>query len=518
MKNLSVKRALVSVSDKSGLSVFGRFLADRGVEILSTGGTAEMLRGEGVPVVEVSEYTGSPEVMGGRVKSLHPRIHGGILARREPNHLKDLEKLGGAPIDLVVVNFYPFEKTVERGAGISEVIENIDIGGPSMVRSAAKNLEFVAVVCDPEDYARVMEELGSGGITPATRRELAAKVFERTSRYDGAIARYLSGIDVSAEGEPFRPEEAFPRFLPLYFSKAQELRYGENPGQKAAFYRDDDRYLGRFIQHQGKELSFNNLMDLNAAWSLICDLPKPSSAVIKHTNPCGAAVGTDALSAFRRARETDSLSAFGGIAVINVPCSVEAAEAVTETFFEIVAAPSFEPGALERFRAKKNLRVLALNDLDPFRGWDYKRVAGGLLVQTPDVFEGAEPRSVVSRRKPTDDESHALELAWKVCKHVKSNAVVFGDAAGTVGIGAGQMSRVDAVKLAAMKAYRDPAGCVAASDAFFPFPDGVEALAEAGVTAVIQPGGSIRDDQVIEAADRLNLSMVFTQTRHFRHG
>ncbi len=519
MKTVEIKRALISVSRKDGVDAFARFLADRGVEILSTGGTAGLLKEKGIPVTDVAAYTGSPEVMGGRVKTLHPRVHGGILARRTPEHLADLERLGGAPIDLVVVNLYPFERVVARpGAAIAEAIENIDIGGPSMVRSAAKNFESVAVVVDPGDYASIMDEIGrEGGVTPATRLRLCKKAFQRTATYDGTIAKYLSRVSVESE-DLVKNGGTFPEFMPMFFEKLQDLRYGENPQQEAAFYREGDRFLAALTQHQGKELSFNNIMDLNGAWAMACELPSPACAVIKHTNPCGVGLGTTAAGAFNRARLTDPVSSFGGIVAFNTTCDGEAAQALSDMFLEIVAAPAFEPKALEILSRKKNLRVVELKDTDPFPGWDFKRVAGGLVVQTQDIPGLPEDRKVVTKRAPTDDEMNAMELAWKVCKHVKSNAIVFGDPDGTVGVGAGQMSRVDAARIARMKSYRDPAGCVAASDAFFPFPDGVEELADCGITAVIQPGGSIRDPEVIEAADRLGLAMVFSGVRHFRHG
>ncbi|MEW6757701.1 MAG: bifunctional phosphoribosylaminoimidazolecarboxamide formyltransferase/IMP cyclohydrolase [Acidobacteriota bacterium] len=519
MTTIPIRRALVSVSRKDGLQEFCSFLARSGVEILSTGGTAKALREAGVPVVDVASYTGSPEVMEGRVKTLHPRVHGGILARRTPEHLADLDRLGGKPIDLVVVNLYPFERVVASpGASIPEAVENIDIGGPSMVRSAAKNFESVAVVVDPTDYASLMEEMeAQGGLTLSTRLRLSSKAFERTARYDGAISRYLSSV--RAEGKDLtRNGGTFPDFLPLFFRKVQDLRYGENPQQEAAFFAEGDRFLPALRQHQGKELSFNNLLDLNGAWTLACELPAPACAIIKHTNPCGVGLGAGASAAFERAKATDPLSAFGGIVVFNVPCDALAAQALSDLFLEIVAAPAYDAKALEILSRKKNLRVLEMKDQDPFPGWDLKRVAGGLLVQTQDLPGAAEDRRVGTKRAPTEEEARGLELMWKVCKHVKSNAIVIGDAEGTVGVGAGQMSRVDSVKIACTKAYRDPKGCVAASDAFFPFPDGVEELAAAGVTAVIQPGGSIRDNEVVDAANRLGVAMVFTGTRHFRHG
>lgn len=519
MTTVPIRRALLSVSRKDGLVELARFLHGRGAEILSTGGTASLLEKEGIPVKEVSAYTGSPEVMDGRVKTLHPRVHGGILARRGTKHIEDLEKLGGAPIDLVVVNLYPFERVVAQpGTSIPEAVENIDIGGPSMVRSAAKNFESVAVVVDPSEYKPLMDEVADrGGTTLATRRRLAAAAFQRTAQYDGAIGWYLSQVGVESE-ELVRSDDTFPPFLPLFFRKQQDLRYGENPHQEAAFYAEGDRFVPGLVQHQGKDLSFNNIMDLGGAWALSCELPRPACAIIKHTNPCGVGLGGDALSAFLRAKETDPVSAFGGIVALNICCTAAAAEAMGDLFLEIVVAPSYDEGALAAFAKKKNLRVLSLKDQDPFPGWDFKRVPGGLLVQTPDLPDHPEERTIVTKRKPTEEEQKALQLQWVVAKFVKSNAIVFGDALGTVGIGAGQMSRVDSSKIAAMKACRDPKGCVAASDAFFPFPDGVEELAKAGITAIIQPGGSIRDEDVIKAADRLGLAMIFTKTRHFRHG
>ncbi len=513
-----IQRALLSVSNKEGIEALARFLSSRGIEILSTGGTAQMIRSGGTSVRDVSDYTGSPEVMEGRVKTLHPRIHGGILARRVPEHLKDLEGLGGAPIDLVVVNLYPFEETVARsGSTVADAIENIDIGGPSMIRSAAKNFDSVAVVVDPSDYEALMKEIEeTGGTSLDSRKMFSGKAFRRTAQYDGAIARYLSGIGQEGGGL-FEREDPLPDFLPLFFQKKQPLRYGENPQQVAAFYTDSDAYLGGLVQHQGKELSFNNLMDLGGAWSLVSELPRPACAVIKHTNPCGVGLGDGPTAAFNRARETDPLSAFGGIVAFNTPCDVAAAQELSEMFLEIVVAPAFEEAALKTFARKKNLRVITLKDQDPFPGFDFKRVGGGLLVQTPDLPR-KELRQVVTKRKPTDAEMRGMELMWTVCKFVKSNAIVIGDDTGTVGVGAGQMSRVDSVKIAKMKSYRDPQGCVAASDAFFPFPDGIEELAAAGVTAVIQPGGSIRDPLVVETADKLDLAMVLTETRHFRHG
>lgn len=513
MNVLEIHRALISVSQKDGLVPFARFLAQRRVEILSTGGTAKALRQEDVPVRDVGEFTGMKEVMEGRLKTLHPKLMGGILAKRNQEHLSSLEEMGGAPIDLIVVNFYPFEETAKMGtASLDELIEKIDIGGPSMVRAAAKNFDWVAVVTDPQDYNLLMNEIKeSGGVSFETRQRLAAKAFEVTARYDSAIALKLSSI-LSKE------ESLFPPLLPLFFNKVEDLRYGENPHQKAAFYRDEENYLGRLIQHQGKELSYNNILDLDAAWSLIIDLPKPASAIIKHTNPCGVGLGESPEKAFLRAKETDPLSAFGGIVAFNVPVTKEVVEGLKDMFLEVVVAPRFEKEALEMLAKKKNLRVISITDLKPFKGLDYKRVQGGLLVQEGDSFIGDIERKVVTEREPSPAEMETLEFGYTICKHVKSNAIVLVDGTGTVGVGAGQMSRVDSVKISKMKAYKETIGCVAASDAFFPFPDGIEELASAGVTAVIQPGGSIRDNEVIEAANKLNLAMVFTGRRHFRHG
>ncbi|NMB98729.1 MAG: bifunctional phosphoribosylaminoimidazolecarboxamide formyltransferase/IMP cyclohydrolase [Thermoanaerobaculaceae bacterium] len=513
MKNLEVHRAIISVSNKENLVPFARFLSSRGIEILSTGGTAKTLKIEEIPVKEVSDFTGMKEVMSGRLKTLHPKVFGGILARRTHEDLQSLDELGGAPIDLIVVNFYPFEETAKiKTATFEELIEKIDIGGPSMVRAAAKNFESVCVVVDPKDYLVLMDQIKkNGGIDYKTRLKLASKAFEVTARYDAAIALKLSHI-VSED------KSDFPPFMPLFFKKVEDLRYGENPHQKAAFYKDEERYLGNLIKHQGKELSYNNIIDIDAAYGLVLDLPKPASAVIKHTNPCGVGLGETPLSAFLRAKETDPLSSFGGIVAFNVPVDKETASALTEMFLEVIVAPRFDDEALEILSKKKNLRVISITEQKFFAGLNYKRVAGGLLVQESDTFLDDRERKVVTKREPTKEEMEALELAYAVCKHVKSNAIVLCDRNGTVGVGAGQMSRVDSVKISKMKAFKETKGCVAASDAFFPFPDGIEELGNGGITAVIQPGGSIKDKEVIEAADRYNMAMVFTGRRHFRHG
>jgi phosphoribosylaminoimidazolecarboxamide formyltransferase/IMP cyclohydrolase len=511
-----IVRALLSVSDKTGLVPFAKALAAKGIEILSTGGTAKVLEAEGVPVTPVEAYTGSPEVMDGRVKTLHPRVHGGILMRGAIDEA-DLVRLGGAPIDLVVVNLYPFEQTAAReGATAEEVIENIDIGGPAMVRSAAKNHARVAVVCDPADYDAVIEAIGAGGEVPLEmRRRLAAKAFARTAAYDGAVAAHLSS---EAGG--------YPLHLTLGFERAYALRYGENPHQSGAFYRDRGALPGSLARAEsvgagGKELSFNNLVDLDAAIEAVREFEEPAAVIVKHTNPCGVAVAGDLAAAYRTAREADPLSAFGGIVALNREVDRAAAEAIAETFIECVAAPSFEAAAIELLRSKPKLRVLATGQMlvagAPER--TFKRVSGGIVVQDRDATAAGEVLvgRVVSKRAPTDAELRALELAWKVCKHVKSNAIVLAIENRTTGVGAGQMSRVESVRIACGKAGDWARGSVLASDAFFPFPDGVELAGEHGVTAIVQPGGSVKDADVIAAADAAGIAMVFTSARHFRH-
>jgi phosphoribosylaminoimidazolecarboxamide formyltransferase/IMP cyclohydrolase len=520
-----IRRALVSVSDKTDLVPFARALAGRGVELLSTGGTLKALAAEGIPVTSVETYTGSPEVMDGRVKTLHPRVHGGILMRGAVDDA-DLERLGGKPIDLVVVNLYPFERTVANPTSShEEIVENIDIGGPSMVRSAAKNHARVAVVCDPSDYAAVLAEIeDKGELTPALRAKLAAKAFAHTAAYDGAISGYLS-----ARQEAERDE--YPGFLTLAFERAYSLRYGENPHQTGAFYRERNALAGTLARAEslgagGKELSFNNLVDVDAALEAVREHEQPAAVVVKHTNPCGVAVAADLETAYRAAREADPVSAFGGIVAVNRPVDVATAQALAETFLECVVAPSFEPAALEVLRAKKNLRLLATGAWLPanHRELTHKRVGGGLVVQSRDATAAGEVTQgkQVSRRTPTGEEIAALEIAWRVCKHVKSNAIVLARpaAAGvtaTVGVGAGQMSRVESVRIACSKAGEAARGAVLASDAFFPFPDGVEMALSHGVTAIAQPGGSVKDAEVIAAADRAAAAMIFTGARHFRH-
>ncbi|WP_437728129.1 bifunctional phosphoribosylaminoimidazolecarboxamide formyltransferase/IMP cyclohydrolase [Sorangium sp. So ce861] len=521
-----IRRALISVSDKTGLLPLARRLAEKGVEILSTGGTQRALQDAKVPVVGVEAYTGSPEVMDGRVKTLHPRVHGGILMRGAIDE-DDLARLGGQPIDLVVCNLYPFEATVRRqGVTHPEIIENIDIGGPSMVRSAAKNHARVAVVVDPADYDAVLAEIDSAGeVSSATRRRLATKAFAHTAAYDGMVAGYLSSLPEA--GEPNAAErEPYPRFLTLALERAYPLRYGENPHQSGAFYRERGAAAGSLALAEslgagGKELSFNNLVDVDAAFEAVREFTQPAAVVVKHTNPCGVAVAGDLATAYRTAREADSVSAFGGIVALNREVDRAAAEVLVETFLECVIAPAYAPEALEVLRTKKNLRVLATGALLPadHRELTFKRVGGGLVVQDRDATAGGEVRGgkVVTKRAPTEQELEALDLGWRVCKHVKSNAIVLTVPGSTVGVGAGQMSRVESVRIACSKAGERARGSVLASDAYFPFPDGLALAAEHGITAVAQPGGSVRDPEVIAAADAAGVAMVFTGVRHFRH-
>jgi phosphoribosylaminoimidazolecarboxamide formyltransferase/IMP cyclohydrolase len=522
-----IRRALLSVSDKTGLIPFARELSARGVQLLSTGGTQKALQTEGIPVTPVDEFTGSPEVMAGRVKTLHPKIHGGLLQRGDVD-AADLARLGASPIDLVVVNLYPFESVVQRlDATLEELIENIDIGGPSMLRSAAKNHERVTVVCDPSDYEQVLGELREhGGTTsPATRRWLATKVFARTAAYDAAIARYLSSIPSDADLHAAPERAAFPQALQLPYEQVYSLRYGENPHQKAAFYREREAVAGSIafahpVTPSAKELSFNNLVDLDAALEAVKEFEAPAAVVVKHTNPCGVARATSLEAAYRSAREADPVSAFGGIVALNREVDEATAKALAETFLECIVAPSFSTGAAALLAAKKNLRVLACG------AWQSspttltsKRVSGGLVVQTIDATgpgEVARAR-VVTKRSPTAEELAALDFAWLVCKHVKSNAIVLAGPDATLGVGAGQMSRVESVRIACSKAGDRTRGAALASDAFFPFPDGVELAVQAGVTAIAQPGGSVKDDEVIAKADALGAAMVFTGVRHFRH-
>lgn len=514
-----IQRALISVSDKAGIVEFARALHSRGVEILSTGGTAELLKQNRIPVVQVSDYTGFPEMMDGRIKTLHPKVHGGILGRRDkPSHVEAMEQQGIQPIDLVVINLYPFEATVARpDCSLEEAIENIDIGGPAMVRSAAKNHQDVTVVVHPEDYPVVLREMdqNQGAVTPQTRLRLSRDAFSLTSRYDAMITAYLSG---RIESAPFPPRWT------QSFEKVQDLRYGENPHQKAALYRESapaETAIVRARQLQGKELSFNNFMDMNAAWELALDLPEGAAVIIKHTNPCGVAVGPDQQEAFIRARETDPVSAFGGVMAFNRPLTAGTAGEILKNFVEVIVAPGYEPEALELFAARKNVRVMEMPPLPAARrpaAMDLKRLGGGLLVQEADTRIWDEDQlKTVTRIQPDAALMQTLRFAWIVAKHVKSNAIVYARDLETVGVGAGQMSRVDSARLGIQKANKEIRGCVMASDAFFPFRDSIDAASEAGVVAIIQPGGSIRDEEVIQAADEHGLAMVFTGTRHFKH-
>jgi phosphoribosylaminoimidazolecarboxamide formyltransferase/IMP cyclohydrolase len=520
-----IGRALLSVTGKTGLVDFARELASHGVELVSTGGTARALREQGLAVRDVSELTGFPEMLDGRVKTLHPKVHGGILhIRGNAEHREAVESHGIQPIDMVVVNLYAFEKTATRpGATFGEVIENIDIGGPSMVRSAAKNFEDVAIVTSPVDYAALAEELraNSGALTRDTRWRLARAAFSLTAAYDTAIANtldQLAGSDTSAPVQFATPEEApFPAVVRISYPLATPLRYGENPHQRAALYSDQSGLgVAGAQQLQGKELSYNNIVDLDACWDLAQEFDQPAVAIIKHTNPCGTAIASSIVEAYRKALAADPISAFGGVIGINREVDADAAEEIAKLFVEAVAAPSYSPQALARFAAKRNLRLVAVKPAPQRRV--LKQVSGGLLLQDADSARiSAAGLKIVTARKPSEAEIETLLFAWRVCKHVKSNAIVYARDGQTLGVGAGQMSRVDSAKFGAMKAVLPLTNCVAASDAFFPFADGLEAVAAAGATAVIQPGGSVRDEEVIAAADRLGVAMVFTGIRHFRH-
>ncbi len=526
-----VRRALLSVTDKTGLVEFARALSGFGVDLVSTGGTAKALREAGLPVRDISDLTGFPEMLDGRVKTLHPKVHGGILHRRgDAGHVAAVTEHQIEPIDMVVVNLYAFEKTATKpGAAFSDIIENIDIGGPSMVRSAAKNFEDVAVVTAVADYAALTAEMAEhhGSLTRATRWRLAKLAFATTAAYDAGIASTLETIvEPGGVGEPAKFDTAaLPATVRIVDPLKMTLRYGENPHQRAALYVDGSgRGVAAGRQLQGKELSYNNIVDLDACWELVSEFAGSDDAavaIIKHTNPCGAATGATVLEAYQRALAADPVSAFGGVIGINREVDADAAEEIAKLFVEAIVAPSFTPSALERFAVKKNLRLVEITPAHATKV--IKQVSGGLLVQDADLKRiTAADLNTVTEREPTPEEMQALLFAWTVCKHVKSNAIVyarFDEGHGqTVGIGAGQMSRVDAAKFGAMKAALPLAGTVAASDAFFPFPDGLEVVANAGATAVVQPGGSVRDAEVIEAANRLGVAMVFTGVRHFRHG
>ncbi len=516
-----VVRALISVSNKDGILDFAKALEKLGVEILSTGGTSKLLRDGGVTVKDVSEFTGFPEMLDGRVKTLHPKIHGGLLGRRNnPEHVNQMKQHGIEPIDLVVVNLYPFEQTVAKpGCTFEEAIENIDIGGPAMLRAAAKNYTDVAVVVSPRDYGRVLDEIRkTGGVSQKTRFELCRTVFLHTARYDGAISTYLDG-QVPAE-----EKTRFPNILTLQFEKVQNLRYGENPHQQGAFYREFNRRepsVANARQLQGKEMSFNNFLDANSALELAKEYDGTAAVIVKHNNPCGVATAKTLAEAYRKARDCDPVSAFGGVIAFNRMVDIETANELTSTFVEVVVAPEFAPDALAELKKKKDLRLL---DIGPKvtgapEGMDMKRIVGGLIYQDRDLGRIADVRklTVATTRKPTDGEYEALAFAWKVCKHVKSNAIIFATNDRTVGIGAGQMSRLDSVRIAVMKAQFPLKGTVVASDAFFPFRDGPDEAAKAGATAIIQPGGSLKDEEVIKAANEHGMAMLMTGMRHFRH-
>ncbi len=511
-----IRRALLSVTDKTGLVDFARALTGYGVELVSTGGTARSLRDAGLPVQDISELTGFPEMLDGRVKTLHPKVHGGILhIRNNPAHQAAVVEHGIAPIDMVVVNLYAFEKTAAKpGVAFHEIVENIDIGGPSMVRSAAKNFEDVAIVTGVSDYPTLIAELAEnqGSLSRETRWRLARHAFALTASYDSAIAGTLATLAAPADAK-----SAFPDPLRISYPLVSPLRYGENPHQAAALYSDGSGTgIAGAQQLQGKELSYNNLVDLDACWDLAQEFTEPAVAIIKHTNPCGAATGKTVLEAYTKALSTDPVSAFGGVIGVNREIDEASAEEIAKLFVEAIAAPGFSEGALARFAAKKNLRLVVVKPAARTRV--FKQVSGGMLLQDADTGSiTADELRKVTRRSPTAEELTNLLFAWKVAKHVKSNAIVYARGGQTIGVGAGQMSRVDAARFGAMKAILPLAGTVAASDAFFPFPDGLETIAGAGATAVIQPGGSVRDDAVIEAADRLGIAMVFTGMRHFRH-
>jgi phosphoribosylaminoimidazolecarboxamide formyltransferase/IMP cyclohydrolase len=540
-----IKQALISVSDKAGVLDFARALAAMGVNILSTGGTAKLLADNGVAVTEVADYTGFPEMLDGRVKTLHPKVHGGILARRDfPAHMAALEQHQIPTIDMVVVNLYPFQQTVAKAeCSLEDAIENIDIGGPAMLRSSAKNHKDVVVICDPQDYSRVLTEMqadnNAGAVSYATRFDLAKKVYAHTAQYDGAIANYLSSL---GEDKAHATRSEYPDTLNLHFTRVQTMRYGENPHQSAAFYKDLAPVAGslaHYSQLQGKELSYNNIADSDAAWECVKTFggggtgagtgggtgdgvaSAAACVIVKHANPCGVAVGADALEAYSKALQTDPTSAFGGIIAFNVELDGAAAKAVAKQFVEVILAPGFSAEAREIFAAKQNVRLLQVPLGDGVNGYDVKRVGGGLLVQGPDAKNVTQDQlRVVTKLQPTPQQLADLMFAWKVAKFVKSNAIVFCGNGMTLGVGAGQMSRIDSARIASIKAQNaglSLAGSAVASDAFFPFRDGLDVVVDAGATCVVQPGGSMRDQEVIDAADERGVVMLYTGTRHFRH-
>jgi len=530
---MTLHTALLSVSDKTGIVDFARELAARGVRLLSTGGTAKLLAESGLDVTEVAAHTGSPEILDGRVKTLHPKIHGGLLARRDSAaHLDTLTEHGIDRIDLLVVNLYPFRETVARAdCSFADAVENIDIGGPAMLRAAAKNhgteAGGVTVVIDPADYSRVLADMDGPKGEPAygLRLELAAKVYAHTAAYDGAIAAYLTSLTDAEPAQDATPARAeWPRTLTIQLDRHQTLRYGENPHQAAAFYTDRDAangQLGRYVQVQGKELSYNNIADADAAWEAARSFDAPVCVIVKHANPCGVAVAESPLAAYQKAFKTDPTSAFGGIIAFNRPVDAACAEAVSAQFMEVLLAPAYDDAALAILAAKKNVRVLVVPAGDSQNAFDVKRVGGGWLVQSPDAFSvPREQLRVVTKLAPTPQQMDDLMFAWKVAKFVKSNAIVFVGGGMTLGVGAGQMSRIDSARIASIKAENAGLtlqGSAVASDAFFPFRDGLDVVVDAGATCVIHPGGSMRDDEVIAAADERGIAMVLTGTRHFRH-
>lgn len=515
---LRIRRALLSVTDKSGLAEFAAGLSSFGVSLISTGGTASVLRGAGLQVTDVSDVTGFPEMLDGRVKTLHPRVAGGILAvRSNPEHVRALENHQIAQIDMVVVNLYAFEATAaSKDATFGQLLENIDIGGPTLIRAAAKNFGDVAVVTDPSDYAAIGTELAErGGLSRDTRWKLARKAFDATAEYDRAISGTLSSLEPGQAPRSVM-KEALPERLDLRVPRAQVLRYGENPHQKAALYTDGREGLGGARQLHGKALSYNNLVDLDASWQLALEFERPAVAIIKHTNPCGCAEGATLAEAYGKALECDPVSAFGSVIATSRRVDRDTAAEISKLFVEAIAAPGFEGDALEILARKKNIRLLEMGRSAP--GTVLRSISGGFLIQSEDRTEAGQERfDVVTERQPTEEETDSLRFAWKVVKHIKSNAILYARNSQTVGVGAGQMSRVDSARLGAANAVLPLEGSVVASDAFFPFADGVEELAKHGATAVIQPGGSRRDGEVIEAANRLGLAMVCTGARHFRH-
>lgn len=521
----NIRRAIISVTDKNGIEEFAKGLSKMGVEIISTGGTADLLKKAGIPVISISNYTGFPEMLDGRLKTLHPKIHGGILGKRDNiEHVKQMKDHDILPIDMVVVNLYAFEDTIAKGCSLEAAIENIDIGGPTMIRAAAKNYKDAAVVVDPADYQNILKEMEDKNcnLSLETKFYLAKKVFQLTARYDGAISNYLGKI---ADGIA---KKDFSATLTLQVEKVQDLRYGENPHQKAAFYRDinasKDVCVSNARQLSGKELSFNNILDLDSAIEISKEFHEIAAVIIKHNNPCGVAVSKiNLLDAYKKALSCDKISSFGGIVGFNRVVDFTTAEEMSKIFLEAIAAPGFTPEALNILKDKKNLRLIeigtGMEQRSTSSGYDLKKVRGGLLVQTTDI-ESANDLKTVTKREPTDTELENLLFAWNVCKHVKSNAIIFARDNQTIGIGAGQMSRIDSTRIAIMKAKDaglEVKGSIMASDAFFPFMDNVDKAAEAGITAIIQPGGSIKDEEVIKAADGHNIAMVFTGIRHFRH-